>query len=116
MSPKDLVNMLIIENMSPKAREFMEPRPHDTAIPQPIAANEPLSPSPHEPIRRAANVADIPQKRKKLADNPNALTKIKTLWNSGQRNQAEIARQIGYHRATVNDNIQKMIEAGEITK
>ncbi len=116
MSPKDLVNMLIMENMSPKAREFMESKPHDTIIPQPVDAKAPMSPSPHDPMRRTANVADNPQKKKRLAENPDALSRIKTLWNSGQKNQAEISRQIGYHRATVNDNIQRMIESGEITK
>jgi len=54
--------MLIMENLSPKAREFMGSigsKPHDTAIPKTIATKEPMTPSPHEPIRRAANVADI---------------------------------------------------------
>jgi hypothetical protein len=104
MSPKDLVNMLIMAGLSPKAREFM--------IGQPIATKEPISPQPHNTICGAPTVAG---KRKRLADNPNALQAIKDMWKAGERNQAEIARQIGYHRATVFDAIQRMKKAGELS-
>lgn len=60
----------------------------------------------------AATVAD---KRKRLADNPEAIAKIKELWQAGERNQAEISRHIGYHRATVNDNVQRLKKAGELS-
>ena len=68
MSPKDLVNLLIVGSLSPKAREFMEPKPQDTAIPETIATKEPVIPSPHEPLCRAATVTDILQKRKRFGD------------------------------------------------
>jgi len=55
------------------------------------------------------------KKRPRLFQNPQALQEIKSLWEGGQRNQAEIARAIGYDRATVNDNIRKMIKAGELS-
>jgi len=41
---------------------------------------------------------------------------IRQMWRAGQKNQAEIARQIGYHRATVFDAVKRMIEAGELEK
>jgi hypothetical protein len=53
-------------------------------------------------------------KRKRLADNPEALQQIKDIWTSGEHNQAEISRRINYHRATVNDAIQRMKEKGEL--
>lgn len=55
------------------------------------------------------------EKRKRLFQNPQALEEIKRLWEGGQRNQAEISRAIGYDRATVNDNIRRMIKAGELS-
>ncbi len=55
------------------------------------------------------------KKRPRLFQNPQALQDIKRLWEGGQRNQAEISRVIGYDRATVNDNIRKMIAAGELS-
>lgn len=53
-------------------------------------------------------------KKPRLSQNPQAITQIKELWASGQRNQAEIAKLIGYHRATVNDNIRRMIQEKEL--
>lgn len=53
-------------------------------------------------------------KKRRLSENPDALEQIRQMWRAGQRNQAEIARQIGYHRATVFDAIARMKEAGEL--
>lgn len=55
-------------------------------------------------------------KKRRLSENPDALAQIKYSWQAGERNQAEISRQIGYHRATVFDAIQRMIESGELEK
>ena len=54
-------------------------------------------------------------KKVRLFQNPLALAKIKELWEGGQRNQAEIARVIGYDKATVNDNIRRMLKAGTLS-
>jgi hypothetical protein len=54
------------------------------------------------------------QKRKRLKDNLGALAKIKVMWNSGQKNQAEIARAIGYSGATVAKSIKSMKDRGEL--
>jgi hypothetical protein len=53
-------------------------------------------------------------KRMKLKDNPGALAKIKEMWASGQKNQAEIARAIGYAKATTAENIKRMKDKGEL--
>lgn len=55
------------------------------------------------------------EKKVRLFQNPQALAKIKELWEGGQRNQAEIARVIGYDKATVNDNIRKMLKVGTLS-
>ncbi len=41
-------------------------------------------------------------------------SKIKTFWNEGERNRAEIARKIGYPKATTSATISRMIKAGEL--
>jgi hypothetical protein len=53
-------------------------------------------------------------KRKRLKDNLGALAKIKEMWNSGEKNQSEIARAIGYSGATVAKNIKDMKDRGEL--
>ena len=53
-------------------------------------------------------------KKRRLSENPDALEQIRQMWKDGEHNQAEIARRIGYHRATVNDTIKRMKEAGEL--
>jgi hypothetical protein len=57
---------------------------------------------------------DVSQKRKRLSDNPDALQQIRDMWNTGEHNQAEIARRIGRHRATVHDNIKQLKAKGEL--
>ena len=52
----------------------------------------------------------------KLTDNPQALQAIRDLWMSGERNQAAIARTVDYPRATVNENIRRMLSAGEMVE
>jgi len=54
-------------------------------------------------------------KKVRLFQNPQALAKIKELWEGGQQNQAEISRAIGYNKATVNDNIRKMLKTGTLS-
>ena len=44
-----------------------------------------------------------------------ALAKIKELWEGGQRNQANIAKAIGYPKATTNENIKRMLKAGTLS-
>ena len=56
-----------------------------------------------------------PEKKEgRLVDDLQAIEKIKALWNSGHRNGAEIAREVGYPRATVNENIKKLKAKGDI--
>ena len=50
----------------------------------------------------------------KLANDQDALNKIKDLWASGEHNAAEIGRRIGYDRKTVWENINKMKKRGEL--
>lgn len=72
-------------------------------------------PSDHKTTREKCGALPVVDRRKRLADNPDALQQIKDMWTSGEHNQAEISRRIGYHRATVNDAIKRMKNAGELS-
>lgn len=96
MDPGDLAGRLILDHMPARVRDALGEN----------------APSPSEG-RGASPAID---KRKRLADNPDALQAIKDMWNAGERNQAAIARQIGYHRATVFDCIARMKKAGELSE
>jgi len=67
-----------------------------------------------KPESGASPATDIPQKRGRLKDDHAAIQKIKELWQSGERNHAAIARAVNYPRATVNENLRKMIAVGEL--
>jgi uncharacterized membrane protein len=54
------------------------------------------------------------KKEGRLVDDLQAIEKIKELWNSGHRNGAEISREVGYPRATVNENIKKLKAKGDL--
>jgi hypothetical protein len=61
--------------------------------------------------------AEKPKSNKaRLTDSPQALQAIKDMWRSGERNRSEIARTIGYPKATVAENIRRMLEAGELAE
>jgi len=77
-----------------------------------IATKRPLD---HKTIKAECGASTVIDKRKRLADNPDALEQIKSMWKAGEHNQAEISRRIGYHRATVNDAIKRMKKAGELS-
>ena len=99
ITPKDLIAKWIMDNLSPKTREFIASRDHSPTIQSPPKTIEPQQ-----------------QKKKegRLVDDLQAIEKIVELWNSGNRNGAEIARVIGYPRATVNERIRKMKAKGDI--
>ena len=112
MSPKDLVNILIMEGLSPKAREFMDSKPHDPMIPQPIATETPENPKPDDTRGGAAHGAD---KRKRLADNPDALEMIKKMWSRTPRPTfAKMVQEVGYPKTTIIKNVKRMKDKGEL--
>jgi len=99
ITPKDLIAKWIMDNLSPKTHEFIASGDHSPTIQLPPKTIEPQQ-----------------QKKKegRLVDDLQAIEKIVELWNSGNRNGAEIARVIGYPRATVNERIRKMKAKGDI--
>lgn len=98
MEPGDLVSKLVSDHMPARVRDVLgvnTPQPSEgcgTVKPHSVTVNRP----------------------KKLSGNQDALQQIKTLWNAGERNRAEIARKIGYPKATTSAVIARMIKAREL--
>lgn len=115
VSLKDAASKLIIKAACPKCKEILdimarpakEPKDTTTQVPNVTIAQEPKDPK--------AQVPDSPKaKRLRLSKNPEAIAKIKELWNSTPRPSInEIANIIGYPKATVGENIKKMQARGE---
>jgi hypothetical protein len=101
---REIATEAILSHVSKEAISFID---HvDTATKRP---------SDHKTTREKCGALPVADKRKRLADNPDALQQIKDMWIAGEHNQAEISRRIGYHRATVNDAIQRLKSAGELS-
>lgn len=102
-----LAYMAAKDRISPKA--WMEERIQDAWSHREEMASNPTIQMDDEPKR------DIPQKRKRLADNPGALKQIKTLWQSTPRPSfAKIAAEVGYPKATVAENVKRMRAKGDL--
>ncbi|TFH48505.1 MAG: hypothetical protein E4G89_06170 [Methanothrix sp.] len=69
-----------------------------------------------EPKDQKAQVPYSPKaKRPRLSKNPEAIAKIKELWNSTPRPSInEIAKTIDYPKATVAENIKKIKDKGDL--
>jgi len=119
-SPGSLASRVIL-SYSQGAKKALQATGREA--PSVTEAQAPQEGGPHKPRAVVREVGRSPEKeapkekgkKVRLFQNPQALAKIKELWEGGQRNQAEIARVIGYDKATVNDNIRKMLKAGTLS-
>ena len=98
---KNTISSMVLENLSPEAQEVLK------CIRD---RNKPKAPKANH--KCGASIAI--EKTRQLSKNPAALEQIKTFWNEGERNRAEIARKIGYPKATTSAVISKMVKAGEL--
>jgi len=98
---KDTLSAMILENLSPEAHTVLK------------CLRDRNSPKASKSTK-SCGASDAIEKSKQLSKNPDALEKIKTFWNEGERNRAEIARKIGYPKATTSATISRMIKAGEL--
>ena len=118
---REIATDAILDHISIEAIEFIDRRTTrpNTTSPEDITTERPQDHRTNEEKEGAGAVDDLsqskPQKRQKLTDNPDALAKIKMLWQGGEHNAAQIAKDIGYARGTVWENIKKMKAKGELT-
>ena len=111
ISLKDAASKLIIKAACPKCIEILGviARPPKEKI-------NPIAQSAQELKGQKALVPDNPKtKRPRLSTNPDAIAKIKELYQQTPRPSIhEISRIIGYPNATVAENIKKMKAKGEL--
>jgi hypothetical protein len=105
---KDLTSEILLSHSSDEAKKISTLKSHRVVI-------EPID---HTSIETECHteretIVCEPKKRR-LRDNQGAPAKIKELWDSGNHNQAEIARAVGYPKATVAENIRTMRKEGKI--
>jgi hypothetical protein len=98
---KDTLSAMILENLSSEAQEVLKCI-RDRNGPKASKSNH------------KCGASTAIEKSKQLSKNPAALEQIKSFWNEGERNRAEIARKINYPKATTSAVITKMIKAGEL--
>ncbi len=98
---KDTLASMVLENLSSEAQEVLKCI-RDRNGPKASKSNH------------KCGASDAIEKSKQLSKNPDALEQIKTFWNEGERNRAEIARKINYPKATTSATISRMIKAGEL--
>ena len=98
---KDTLSAMILENLSSEAQEVLK------------CIRDKNSPKASKSNHKCGASTAI-EKTKQLSKNPAALEQIKSFWNEGERNRAEIARKINYPKATTSAVITKMIKAGEL--
>ena len=112
-STREIATEALLSHISKEALSVLDHKTigPENEIPETIATKRPLD---HKTTEDECGAAPVADKRKRLADNPDALQAIRDMWKAGEHNQAEIARRIGYHRATVNDAIQRMKKSGEL--
>lgn len=98
---KNTLSAMILENLSPEAHTILKC----------IRDKKSLK---VQKSKHPCGASTAIEKSKQLSKNPDALNQIKTFWNEGERNRAEIARKINYPKATTSATISRMIKAGEL--
>jgi hypothetical protein len=98
---KNTLSAMILENLSPETKEVLKCLRD---------RNRPKGPKSNQECGASTAI----EKTRQLSKNPDALNQIKTFWNEGERNRAEIARKIDYPKATTSAVISKMVKAGEL--
>ena len=109
---REIATDAILSHISTEAISFVDRK---TVMREDIATKRPLDHKTTEDKCGAVTDNDKPQKRKRLADNPDALQQIKDMWDSNPRpSYQHIADAVGYAKATVAENIKRMKEKGEL--
>jgi hypothetical protein len=107
--PKDTIAQ------EPKGKRTQGPKDTLPQRPEVMQAQEQKVTMTQEPKGDIAKEPNGPRtKRPKLSLDPIALTKIKELWQSGERSALKISKEINYPKATTWENIKRMRDKGEL--
>lgn len=109
---KDVASEILAKHCSKEAIELSGKRGHILIKSDEHRDEKPKEQKIEEPECRVLGAVDSKPAKRILAKDQTALAKIKELWESGEHNQAEIARQIDYSKSMVAENIRRMIKAG----
>jgi hypothetical protein len=113
-SMKSIASDVLSKHCSKEAIALAGRRGHIVIKPDEHQDKEPDEQTVEEPKSCVVADASYTPTRPRLAHNQPALSRIKELWNLGEHNSAEIARQINYPRKTTHTNIKRMLENGEL--
>ncbi len=98
----DFIDRKTIGQLTPSSKDIVTDRPQDGKTIE-------------TQCRTEGEMIICAPKRKRLADNPVALAKIKEMWTRIPRPSLEkIAEEIGYPKATIEENVKKMKAKGEL--
>ena len=99
-SLKDTASKLILKAACPKCKEILDIMARPAKEHKGESDNGPKGPK---------------AKRKKLSEDPIALAKIKEMWSHSPRpTLTAMAKETGYSKSTISDNIKKRKEKGEL--
>ena len=99
-SLKDTASKLILKAACPKCKEILDIMARPAKEHKGESDNGPKGPK---------------AKRKKLSEDPIALAKIKEMWSQSPRpTLTAMAKETGYSKSTISDNIKKRKEKGEL--
>ena len=136
-SLKDTASKLILKAACPKCKEILDimarpPKGTSEEVPKGESDNGPKDPMAQLPNGTIAQGPDVTTangpdvtrdegpkgpkaKRKRLSEDPIALAKIKEMWSQSPRpTLTAMAKETGYSKSTISDNIKKLKEKGEL--
>ena len=109
-STREIATEALLSHISRKALSVLD---HKTVMPEDIATKRPLDQRTIEAAAIESSGPDVSQKRKRLADNPDALEQIKTLWTQSPRPSfAEMSKILHYPKSTIAERAKAMQKEG----
>jgi len=111
---REIATEAILTSISREALSVLDHKTIGPEItsPKDIATKRPLDHKTSEGAAIDSSGPGTSQKRKRLADNQDALRQIREMWYGGVHNGTEIAKRINYPKATVAEHIKKLKKEG----
>ena len=114
---REIATEAILASISKEAIELIDRKTSKSLTSQvkDIATFGPYQNTTERECLKVGDVIICSPKKKRIADNPDALAAIKEMWTRTPRpSLAAMAKELGYTKVTVADNVRKMHERGEL--